>query len=60
MHKPLIPLKTTTKATYKFSGFKTARFGRKTGGLPKLFTILFCIFVVFGDFYDWKPLQRSC
>jgi hypothetical protein len=33
------------------------RFGRKTGGEGKLFTILFCIFRVFQDFFIGKPLR---
>jgi hypothetical protein len=48
-----------TKATCKFRRKKTARFGRKTGGCRKLFTILFRGFSIFRGFYCCKPLVFS-
>src|SRR5665213_2614204 len=47
----------TTKATYSFSGLKTARFGRKSRVLTQLFTILFCLCAAFGNYLCWKPLR---
>jgi hypothetical protein len=46
----VIGLTCTTKATYKFSGFKTARFGRKMGAGANYLPFYFAFLAFFGIF----------
>jgi hypothetical protein len=59
INPPVVALTCTTKVTCKFRFKKKLRFGRKTGGRDKLFTILFRVFSFLCGFLRHKPLYFS-